>query len=187
MAKNKELLRTLKYAMFAISAGVIQFVSAMVLKLILEQTSLKGQSMFFIHEFETTTFISDTIGLVLSVLWNCTFNRKYTFKSANNVPVAMCLALLLYVPYYPFYIWYVDVVEKALAGIGFWGFVIALVTAMIINFLLEFPWQRFVVFRKSIDTNAAAQKEKSQQLEQQEDTQTDNATAENQKDNQNQQ
>ena len=175
--KNKELLRTLKYVMFAISAGVIQFVSAMVLKLILETTSLKGQSMFFIHEFETTTFISDTIGLVLSVLWNCTFNRKFTFKAANNVPVAMCLALLLYVPYYPFYIWYVDVVEKSLASIGFWGFVIALVTAMIINFLLEFPWQRFVVFRKSIDTNKAAQKEQARESEAAEEATTEAATA----------
>ncbi|MCM1290169.1 MAG: GtrA family protein [Corallococcus sp.] len=157
--KNKELLRTIKYALIAISAGVIQLVSSIVLKLILDQTGLKDHSLFFIKEFGTTTFISDTVGLFLSILWNFTFNRKYTFKAANNVPVAMCLALLFYVPFYPFQIWYIDTIEKALVNIGFWGYVIGLVTCMLINFVLEFTWQRFVVFRKSLDTNNVAQKE----------------------------
>lgn len=157
--KNKELLRTLKYALIAVSAGVIQFVSATILKLILEQTGLKGHSMFFIREFGTTTFISDTVGLFLSILWNFTFNRKYTFKAASNVPLAMFLVLLFYVPFYPFQIWYTDTVEKALVNIGFWGFLISLITCMLINGVLEFLWQRFVVFRKSLDTNSAAQKD----------------------------
>ena len=160
--KNKELLRTLKYALIAISAGAIQFISSIVLKLILDQTGLKDQSMYFIHEFGTTTFISDTVGLALSILWNFTFNRKFTFKAANNVPIAMTLAALFYVPFYPFQIWYIDTIEKALASIGFWGFVIGLVTCMIINGVLEFLWQRFVVFRKSVDTNTAAKKQQAE-------------------------
>jgi len=164
--KNKELLRTIKYALIAISAGAIQFISSIVLKLILDQTGLKDHSMFFIKEFGTTTFISDTVGLALSIVWNFTFNRKYTFKAANNVPLAMCLAALFYVPFYPFQIWYIDTVEKALVNIGFWGYVIGLATCMIINGVLEFCWQRFVVFRKSVDTNSAAQKEAARESEQ---------------------
>lgn len=164
--KNKELLRTIKYALIAISAGVIQFVSSTILKLILDQTALVGQRMFFITDTEKTAFISETIGLVLSVVWNCTFNRKYTFKAANNVPLAMCLALLFYVPFYPFQIWYMATIQNALADIGFWAFLISLVTCMIINGVLEFLWQRFVVFRKSLDTNSAAQKEAAREEQQ---------------------
>ena len=173
--KNKELLRTLKYALVAASAGIIQFVSSIVLKLILDQTGLKDHSMFFIKEFLTTTFISDTVGLALSILWNFTFNRKYTFKAANNVPIAMALAALFYVPFYPFQIWYIDTIEKALSSIGFWGFVVGLVTCMIINFVLEFLWQRFVVFRKSIDTNNVAKKQ--QQTSQQDGNADENNEA----------
>lgn len=161
--KNKEFLRTLKYALIAVSAGVIQFVSSTVLKLILDATGLAGQRMHFITDTETTAFISETVGLVLSVLWNCTFNRKYTFKAANNIPVAMCLALVFYVPFYPFQIWYMATVQNGLANIGIWGFIISLITCMIINGVLEFLWQRFVVFRKSLDTNNSAKKEEQQQ------------------------
>ena len=149
--KNKELLRTIKYTLFMISAGVIQFVSSTVIKLILDAVVAESK-IFFITEFILSTFIADTVGLFLSIIWNFTFNRKYTFKSANNVPIAMTLALLFYVPFYPFQIWYVDMVEVQ-ANIGIWGYLIGLVTCMIINGVLEFLWQRFVIYRKSIDTN----------------------------------
>lgn len=176
--KNKEFLRTLKYGIIAISAGAIQLIASVVLKLILDQTGLKGHSMYFIKEFGTTTFISDTAGLFLSILWNFTFNRKYTFKAASNVPIAMCLALLFYVPFYPFQIWYIDTIEKSLVSIGFWGYVIGLVTCMIINFVLEFTWQRFVVFRKSVDTNSVAKKEEQKQAQEHDGEMGDQADGE---------
>ena len=159
--KNKELWRTIKYTLFAISAGAIELITATVLELILNETALKDHTMYFIIEYKTPTFIANTVGLALSVLWNCTFNRKFTFKAANNVPLAIGLALLFYVPFYPFQIWYTAMIDSHLVEkIGEFGsFIIGLVTVMIINFVLEFLWQRFVVFRKSIDTNAAAQKE----------------------------
>ena len=153
--KNKELLRTIKYTLFMISAGVIQFLVSTVLKLILDATTSE-KSLFFIIEFTQSTFIADTVGLFCSIIWNFTFNRKYTFKAANNVPIAMTLALLFYVPFYPFQIWYVDFVEKALISIGIWGYLIGLVSCMIINGVLEFLWQRFVIYRKSVDTSAKA-------------------------------
>ena len=158
--KNKELLRTIKYTLFMISAGAIQFIVSFVMKLILDATTTE-QTIFFIKDFILSTFIADTVGLFCSIIWNFTFNRKYTFKAANNVPIAMALALLFYVPFYPFQIWYVDFVEKALVNIGIWGYLIGLVSCMIINGVLEFLWQRFVIYRKSVDTNAKATAEKA--------------------------
>lgn len=150
MKINKsELMQAVKFTLFSISAAVIQIVSSLLLKLIiLDYVIPEGHTFFFIKEWQTDTFIADTVGLALSVLWNFTFNRKFTFKAANNVPVAMLLALAFYVPFYPFQIWYVDTIEKSLAHIGDWGFIIGLGTCMLINFVLEFLWQKFVVFRK---------------------------------------
>ena len=135
-----------------LSAGVIQFAVSAALKAILDATTTE-QSIVFIIDFTLSTFIADTVGLLCSIVWNFTFNRKFTFKAANNVPIAMTLALLFYVPFYPFQIWYVDFVEKALIEIDFWGYLIGLVSCMIINGVLEFLWQRFVIYRKSVDTN----------------------------------
>ncbi|MDE7454916.1 MAG: ribosomal protein L7/L12 [Clostridia bacterium] len=164
---KKELWRTLKFVLFSISAGVIQLVSSLLLKLlILDHFIPEDASFHYMVDLNTTTFIADTIGLALSVLWNFTFNRKFTFKAANNVPVAMLLAFLFYVPFYHFQIWYIDTIEKCLVNIGDWGFVIALGTCMIINFILEYLWQTFVVFRGAIDTNDVAKKEQAKTAEQ---------------------
>ncbi len=159
---KKELLRAVKYTLFAISAGVIQIVSSLALKAILGTFMDESRTMVFINEIAVSSFIAETVGLALSVIWNFTFNRKFTFKAANNVPVAMLLAFLFYVPFYPFQTWYIAAVEGKLADIGFWGFVIAQGTVMIINFVLEFMWQQFVVFRGKVDTNALARKEAAQ-------------------------
>ena len=152
--KHKELWRAIKFTLFSISAGAIQIVSSLLLKfVIIDRVMDPNATMTFIIEQETSTFIADTVGLALSIVWNFTFNRKFTFKAANNVPIAMLLAFLFYVPFYPFQIWYVATVEQALSHIGGWGYVIGLGTCMIINFVLEFLWQKFVVFRGKLDTN----------------------------------
>lgn len=156
---KKEVWRAVKYTLFAISAGVIQIVSSLALKAILDTFMDESQTMMFIHEMAISSFIAETVGLALSIIWNFTFNRKFTFKAANNVPIAMLLAFLFYVPFYPFQTWYIAVVESKLVKIGFWGFVIAQGTVMIINFVLEFLWQQFVVFRGKVDTNDLAKKE----------------------------
>lgn len=165
MAINKkELWRAVKFTLFSISAGVIQAVSSLLLKLvILDRVIDPNATMTFIIEQPTSTFIADTVGLALSILWNFTFNRKFTFKAANNVPIAMLLAFVFYVPFYPFQIWYVAMVEQGLSSIGGWGYVVGLGTCMVINFVLEFLWQQFVVFRGKVDTNALAQKEKQKE------------------------
>ncbi len=159
--EKKDVLRAVKYTLFAISAGVIQIVSSLALKAILNHVIDESRTMVFINEIAVSSFIAETVALALSIIWNFTFNRKFTFKAANNVPIAMLLAFLFYVPFYPFQTWYIAVVESKLAHIGFWGFVVAQGTVMIINFVLEFMWQQFVVFRGKVDTNDLATKQKS--------------------------
>lgn len=159
--KKKEWWRILKFVLFSLSAGAIQMVSSLLLKLVLLDYIIPPDStLVFITQQATSTFIADTVGLALSVIWNFTFNRKFTFKSANNVPIAMLLAFVFYIPFYPFQIWYIATIEKALMGSigGDFAYIIGLVTCMIINFILEFLWQTFVVFRKSIDTNTNVKK-----------------------------
>ena len=151
--KRAEKLQPLKYFLFACSAGVIQFVSALIIKVILDKFIDPDVEIHFITNLKETTFIADTIGLGLSVIWNFTFNRKFTFKDAGNVPRAMALAFLFYVPFYPFQIWYIDTIEKAIiasAGgkLEVLPFIVAHGTCMVYNFVLEFLWQKFVVFRK---------------------------------------
>ena len=161
---KKELWRVVKFTLFSISAGAIQAISSLLLKLvILDRVMDPDATLTFIIKQPASTFIADTVGLALSVLWNFTFNRKFTFKAANNVPIAMLLAFVFYIPFYPFQIWYVAMVEQGLHSIGGWGYVIGLGTCMIINFVLEFLWQQFVVFRGKVDTNALAQKQQEQQ------------------------
>lgn len=154
-----ELFRILKYALISCSAGAIQLISSSILKLCITDET----PFMFIREQPLNTFVSDTIGLALSIIWNCTFNRKFTFKSAKNVPIAMLLAFAFYIPFYPFQRWYIPTIEESLISIGFWGWLIGLVTCMLINGVLEFCWQQFVVFRGSVDS--AKKKEQYQQGE----------------------
>ena len=164
--KNKELWRAIKFTLFSISAGVIQLVSSFLLKFVIIDRIIDPEAtMTFIVEQYTSTFIADTVGLALSVIWNFTFNRKFTFKAASNVPIAMLLAFVFYVPFYPFQIWYVATIEDQLSSIGGWGFIIGLGTCMIINFVLEFLWQKFVVFRGKVDTNDIAKKQSEKEAE----------------------
>ncbi|MBQ0111065.1 MAG: GtrA family protein [Oscillospiraceae bacterium] len=138
----KEFIRTIKYALIAASAGVIQ---------ILTFTLLNEIAHF-------DYWVSYLIALVLSVVWNFTFNRRYTFKSAANVPVAMLLVFAYYLVFTPASTF----LENYLTGIG-WNEYLVTVINMLINFVTEFLYQRFVVFRKSIDTNDIAQKDTDKQ------------------------
>lgn len=134
---NKETLRAIKFTLFSISAGVIQIVSF---------TLLNELSPLSEH-------ISYLIALVLSVLWNFTFNRRYTFQSAGNVPKAMALVALFYCAFTPLSTW----LEKALVGAG-WNAYVVTVMNMLINFVTEYLYDKFVVFRRDTDTNDVARK-----------------------------
>lgn len=151
-AKRKTLVQAIKYACCTISAGVIQLVSFTILQAVIPAS---GQTIHFIVEdMDLVTFLATTIALVLSILWNFTLNRKFTFKAAGNVARAMILAFLFYVPFYPFQTWYVYTVKQELiAALGEdLAGILAEGTVMLINGVLEFCWQKFFIYRKTADT-----------------------------------
>lgn len=133
---KKELIRILKFTLFSISAGVIQLLSE---TLLLEVFGLKGN----------LAWIAYLIALVLSVLWNFTFNRKFTFQSANNVPVAMLKVACYYAVFTPLSTLWTHYFVVTLNVNEY----IVLIGTMLINFVTEFIYDKFVVFRNNIDTN----------------------------------
>ena len=130
MKENKSLWQALKFTLFSISAGAIQVGSFAVLEI-------------FIKDY----WIPYLVSLTLSILWNFTLNRKYTFKSAANVPVAMAKVFGFYLVFTPVSTYLGSMAEKQ----GCHDFLILAVT-MLSNFVLEFLFCKFVVYRGSEDT-----------------------------------
>ncbi len=131
--KKKELFRTLKFVLFSISAGVIQI----------------GADALFLELLHFKAWLSYLLALILSVVWNFTLNRKFTFCSANNVPIAMAKVAAFYLVFTPLSTWWTAV----LTGKDFqWNEYLVLGLTMLTNFLLEYLYDRFFVFGKSIDT-----------------------------------
>ena len=125
--KNREFLRTVKFTLFSLSAGIIQIAA----------DALCNEVLHFVP------WLSYLIALVLSVLWNFTLNRKYTFQSAANVPIAMLKVLAFYLVFTPTSMWLGQVAVDA----GWNGLVTEGLT-MAANFVLEFLYYKFVVFRE---------------------------------------
>ena len=130
---KKELLRTVKFVFFSISAGLIQVVSFTLLEEVAQM----------VH------WLSYLISLVLSVVWNFTLNRKFTFCSAANVPVAMLKVAGFYAVFTPLSTWWTAVLTGEAVG---WNEYLVLVITMLANFVLEYLFDRFFVFGNSIDT-----------------------------------
>lgn len=131
MADNKkQLFQAIKFTLFSISAGLIQIGAFALLEI-------------FIKDY----WIPYLSSLVLSILWNFTLNRRYTFKSAANVPVAMAKVFGFYLVFTPVSTYLGNMAEA-------WGvndFVILIIT-MLSNFILEFLFCKFVVYRGKEDT-----------------------------------
>ncbi len=138
--KNKNLWQAVKFTLFSISAGIIQVGSFALLETV----------------FHLPYWPSYLTSLVLSVLWNFTFNRRYTFRSDANVPRAMALVTLFYLVFTPV----TTIGGDALVKAG-WNDFLVLAITMILNFVLEYLYQRFVVYRGMIDTNDLARKEQA--------------------------
>ena len=130
MKDKKQLWQAIKFTLFSLSAGVIQIGSFALLEI-------------FIQEY----WVPYLVSLVLSILWNFTLNRRYTFKSAANVPVAMAKVFGFYLVFTPLSTWLGHLAE----GQGINDFVILLAT-MLANFVLEFLFCKFVVYRGQEDT-----------------------------------
>ena len=144
MKNGKELWRAVKFLLFSASAGIIEIVSFALLN------ELTGWSYWPCY----------LIALVLSVLWNFTLNRRFTFRSANNVPVAMMKVAAYYAVFTPLSTmlgsWLAD-------GLG-WNEYLVTAINMVLNFVTEYLYDTFVVFRGTIDTNDLAKKENEKGL-----------------------
>ena len=143
--KKTEFLRTVKFALFSISAGIIQM----------------GSFALLFNVLEIREWVSHLIALILSVLWNFTLNRKYTFHSAANIPIAMLKVACFYIVFAPLSSWWMARLTEPAYGIMWDGNLVEIGT-MLINFVTEFLFQRFFVFKNSIDTNI--KNEKSEEI-----------------------
>lgn len=135
MEKRKELIRAVKFTLFSISAGIIQIVTFTLMNELLK----------------IPYWVSYLTALVLSVVWNFTLNRNITFKSASNVPIAMLKVAAYYLVFTPLSTWWTDYFTTK---VGINEYIVVAAT-MVINFVTEFLFDRFVVFRNSIDTRVS--------------------------------
>jgi putative flippase GtrA len=129
--KKEELVRIVKFTLFSLSAGAIQVISFTLLNELVFKSGYWSQYL---------------ISVVLSVIWNFTLNREFTFKSANNIPIAMMKTLLFYVVFIP---------VSTIGGEWLEPYVneyIILIGTMALNFISEYLYQRYYVFLNSIET-----------------------------------
>lgn len=129
--RRENTIHMIKFTLFSISAGIIQFGSFTILN----------------EVFGLIYWPAYLIALILSVLWNFTLNRKFTFKSAANIPKAMMKVALFYLVFTPLSTWWGDAFEQV--GINEY---IILSGTMIINFVTEFLYTKFYVYKNNINT-----------------------------------
>ena len=130
---RKELIRTLKFVGFSISAGVIQI----------------GSYTLLLELCHLSAWISYLISVILSVIWNFTLNRKFTFQSATNIPIAMLKVLAFYAVFTPLSTLLGNFLSEDLG----WNEYLVTAINLLLNFTTEYLYQRFFVFGKSIDSN----------------------------------
>ncbi len=132
MKDKKELFRKIKFTLFSISAGIIEIVLFTILS---EFTKLDY-------------WICYLVALVASVIWNFTLNREYTFKSTANIPVAMFKVFIFYLIFTPTSTLLGNYLVKSLK----WNEYLVTGINMICNFVLEYLYDKYIVFRGTIDT-----------------------------------
>ena len=128
---KSNLLQALKFTLFSISAGVIQVLSFTLINELL-------------HWPYWPAYL---ISLVLSILWNFTLNRRFTFQSAANVPIAMAKVFGFYLVFTPLSTYLGALAEGS--GVNEY---IVLATTMIANFITEFLFCKFIVYRNQENT-----------------------------------
>ena len=128
---NKNVWQGIKFTLFSVSAGIIQV----------------GSFALFHDAAKLPYWPSYLISLILSIVWNFTLNRRYTFKSAVNVPLAMSKVFGFYLVFTPLSTWLGHIAETA----GVPDYLVLAVT-MLLNFVLEFLFCKFVVYRNQENT-----------------------------------
>ena len=129
--KKESVLQIIKFTLFSASAGIIQVASFTV----------------FNELFKWMYWPAYLTSLILSIIWNFTFNRRYTFKSAANVPVAMAKLFGFYAVFTPLSTWLGHLAEKAMVN----DYLILIIT-MLSNFVLEFLFSKFVIYKNQENT-----------------------------------
>lgn len=129
--KNNSVIQMIKFTLFSISAGIIQVLSF----------------TLFNEVFHWMYWPAYLTSLILSIVWNFTFNRRYTFKSAANVPVAMAKLFGFYLVFTPLSTWLGHIAD----GAGVNEYIVLAVT-MLSNFVLEFLFSKFVMYRGQENT-----------------------------------
>lgn len=127
MNKKKSILQVIKYFLIAASAGIIQTLSFSLLE----------------ELFHVPYWPSYLISLILSVVWNFTFNRKYTFHASGNITKAMLLTALYYLVFTPLSTWGGD--RLTAAG---WNDYLVFALTLIVNGVTEFLYQKYLVFKE---------------------------------------
>lgn len=137
MYNKKERIRTVKFALFSVSAGILQI------------------GLFtLLNELLTLDYwVSYISSLLLSILWNFTINRKVTFRAVNNVKIAMLLVLLFYAVFTPVSLLLGEFVQNS--GVNEY---IVLIVTMLCNFVLEYLYTRYIVYRHACDTRERKEK-----------------------------
>ena len=128
---KKELIRSMKFTLFSISAGIIEI------------------SLFALldHFTSWSYWPCYLIALIASVIWNFTLNREFTFKSANNIPIAMFKVTIYYLIFTPTS----TIFGNYLAENLMWNGILVTLINMVLNFVTEYLYDMFVVYRGSID------------------------------------
>ena len=129
--RKSNILQVIKFTLFSISAGIIQIGSFTLINELL-------------HWSYWPAYLTS---LVLSILWNFTLNRRYTFQSATNVPIAMAKVFGFYLVFTPLSTWLGAMAE----GAGINEYIVLAVT-MLANFVTEFLFCKFVVYRDQENT-----------------------------------
>lgn len=150
LSRKQNTLMQVKFFLFSVSAGVIQLITTTLLNTVVNLDQFTKLDEILGNDYGLAYFI----GLFLSVVWNFTLNRKFTFKSVASVPIAMLKVLGFYCVFAPLSIWWT--VRLTDAG---WHWLIVQVGTMVINLITEYLFSRFVVYRNNIYTNEEAKRE----------------------------
>lgn len=145
----------IKFALFSASAGIIQILSftlmsEVIIKLPFLQNLMETNKTFskiMSNEYGPMYLIA----LLLSVIWNFTFNRKFTFKSAANVPIAMLKVLAFYCVFTPVSTLLGNHFTAKFADVTAINYIV-LACTMACNMIKEFLYDKFVVFKGSENT-----------------------------------
>jgi putative flippase GtrA len=128
----KEYLRVILFVLFSASAAVIEMGSFAILN------EFTGWSYWPCY----------LIALLCSIVWNFTLNRKFTFRSAANIPVAMLKTLGYYLVFTPT----TTILGSYLADTLMWNEYLVTGINMALNLVTEYLFQRYVVFKNSLDS-----------------------------------